>query len=385
MARRFPASSTANVGEHLTPEQCERFRAGDASAPELFAWADHVARCRACSELSSDVERLWNAGQSLTAAEAMHLEYETLAALARAGSSQFLGVPGGSSEFLGGPRSSPARSHPRNSEEPRNPEEPGNSLTPIDRELAESHLEICATCRADRLDLQRFAASEKRPRRRFVYPVAAAAAAALVFVAIGVLREPAVKQPPAAAAVRVPQLHIPPAAIELRESVSELRGRTHAPNTLVPMSPVGRILIEERPVFEWTPMRRSRYVVEVFDDQYRPVAVSPRLSGTRWSPPRPLPAGRILTWQVTADDGTKSITSPQPPSGEARFQVLDRTRAAELHALETQPRPALSLAIAYAESGALAEAQEELSALIAANRDAAVARQLLAQVQRVSP
>jgi hypothetical protein len=70
---------------------------------------------------------------------------------------------------------------------------------------------------------------------------------------------------------------------------------------------------------------------------------------------------------------------------EARFFILERERARLIRSLEQQGRPSIALGIAYAESGALAEAQRELSALIAANRDPETARQLLRQVQRASP
>ncbi len=337
MAGPFRTSSLTKVPDHLTSEQIERFRAHRATAAELFAWADHLAACSACAGLPLDPSRVAAIAEAET-----HLDYETLAEL----------LP------LSRWRERVAEGRVRAS--------------------ALLHLDLCPSCREELADLRRFAHRERRTRqlRTWRWPAAIASAAAIVLV-VAIGRTPR-EQP-------VPTLKIPKLAVELRDSSRELRGRAHDPDSLVPLSPIGRILIEDRPRFEWTPIGRSKYVVEVFDDQYRAVAVSPRLGATSWTPPRPLPAGRVLTWQVTADDGTTTFTAPRPPAGEARFSVLDRSRAGALHALEAGGRPSMPLAIRYAEDGALAEAQRELSALIAADRDAETARRLLAQVQRVSP
>jgi hypothetical protein len=265
------------------------------------------------------------------------------------------------------------------------------STQPIDRELAESHLEGCSTCRDELADLRLFAREEqhRQPHRWNRWWLAAAAALALLVTgAILTVRREA---PRPGAPARVATLAIPPMAVELHAYTRELRGRGRGrgrgrdASALEPLSPIGRIVLEDRPLFEWTAAGRSRYVVEIFDEQYRPVATSPRLTATRWVPSQPLPADRILTWQVTAFDRAGSITAPRPPSSEARFFILQRDRARVIRSLEQQERPSISLGIAYAESGALAEAQRELSALIAANREVETARQLLQQVQRASP
>jgi hypothetical protein len=328
---------------HLTEQELDRFRRNDAGAAEIFAWADHLGACADCTRAATVDQRIGDMVRTIDAEGSAHLDFEPLNAL------------------LDG------------------------SIQPIDREIAESHLEGCATCRDELADLRLFAREERlrQPHRWNRWWLAAAAALALLVTgAILTVRREA---PHPVAPVRVATLAIPPLAVELHAYTRELRGRARDASALEPLSPIGRIVVEDRPLFEWTAIGRSRYVVEIFDEQYRPVATSPRLTATRWVPAHPLPADRILTWQVTAFDRAGSITAPRPPSSEARFFILERDRARVIRSLEQQERPSISLGIAYAESGALAEAQQELSALIAANREVETARQLLQQVQRASP
>jgi hypothetical protein len=325
---------------HLTEQELDRFRRNDAGAAELFAWADHLRSCADCARAATIDRRIGELVRTLDAEESDHLDFETLYALI------------------------------------------DQSIQSIDREIAESHLEGCATCRDELADLRVFAREEQRPRWNRWWLAAAAVLALVVTGAIVTARRDV--SPPAAPA-RVATLAIPPLAVELHAYTRELRGRGRDADALEPLSPIGRIVVEDRPLFEWTAVGRSRYVVEIFDEQYRPVATSQRLTATRWVPPDPLPADRILTWQVTAFDRSGSITAPRPPLSEARFFILERERARVIRSLEQQGRPSIALGIAYAESGALAEAQRELSALIAANRDPETARQLLLQVQRASP
>lgn len=325
---------------HLTEQELDRFRRNDAGADEIFAWADHLGVCADCTRAATSDRRIGELVHAVRSEESDHLDFETLHALLDTG------------------------------------------VHSIDREIAESHLEGCATCRDELADLRLFAREERRPSWNRWW---LAAAAALVLVVTGAILTVWREEPRPVAPARVATLAIPPLAVELHAYTRELRGRGRDGSALEPLSPIGRIVVEDRPQFEWTAAGRSRYVVEIFDEQYRPVTTSPRLTATRWVPPHPLPADRILTWQVTAFDRAGSITAPRPPSSEARFFILERNRAQVIRSLEQRERPSMSLGIAYAESGALAEAQQELSALIAANRDVETARQLLQQVQRASP
>ena len=101
----------------------------------------------------------------------------------------------------------------------------------------------------------------------------------------------------------------------------------------------------------------TRYSVRVLDERFREVARSGALRDTKWTPPRDLPRGRVLAWQVTAFTPEAAVTSPARPQPEARFIVLDaatvgglaKTRAR----LSTEP---IALGLALAKAGLFADA-----------------------------
>jgi len=240
------------------------------------------------------------------------------------------------------------------------------SADAIDRELVESHIAHCARCRREVRDLAEFA----RPRSRRVWLAVAAALAIAILGGFFATRE------------RKPQtLVIPREAILLHQSELALRGATHG-QTLEPLSPIGRIVVDDRPRFDWTAIPNARYRVEIFDERFRPIASSALVSEPRWTPNAALPRGGTFLWQVTAFVDAKEITAPAPPAPEARFHVLEASRAEQLAQLErNESRPSLALGVAYAEAGALDEAERELQAVVASKRDGRNAARFLRIVQ----
>lgn len=240
------------------------------------------------------------------------------------------------------------------------------SADAIDRELVESHIAHCPRCRREVRDLAAFA----RPRRRWL--LAAAAMIALVILG-GVLVATRRSEPRT--------LVIPRQALVLRQSALALRGATRG-QSLEPLSPVGRIVVNDRPAFEWSTIPNARYRVEIFDERFRPVAASEVVSAPRWTPSSQLPRGGTYLWQVTAYVDDREIAAPAPPAPEARFAVLDASHASAIAQLErSESRPSLALGVAYAEAGALAEAERELQAVVATKRDGAAAERFLRVVQ----
>jgi hypothetical protein len=236
------------------------------------------------------------------------------------------------------------------------------TLDPISREVVASHAEGCARCRGELGDLRAFARPSRRP---WWLAASAVAAAVLLFL----LLRPA---PPR-------ELHIPPAALSLRSSTLALRGRA-ALGGPEPLTPLGAIVINDRPSFSWNAIPNARYRVEVFDPSFRSVAASDLLDVARWTPPAPLPRGGTYLWQVTAITPAGSITAPRPPSPEARFIVLDGSHADSLARLErSEARPSLALGVAYAEAGVLDAAERELRAV-----DNAEARRFLRVLEQTA-
>ena len=67
----------------------------------------------------------------------------------------------------------------------------------------------------------------------------------------------------------------------------------------------------------------SRYQVAIFDARFEEVARSEAITGTEWTPARPLPRGVTLSWQLTATTARGAVQAPVPPAPEARFRVAD--------------------------------------------------------------
>jgi len=276
----------------------------------------------------------------------------------------------------------------------------------IDREIVISHASMCPMCGREVRDLETFAAQHRRRRRNWL-PLAAAAIAACLIIAIIPLLRPSTTvvslhdgsrdvrllrdgqlagisgltiddERRITNALRSGMLAVPPAATQLAKSGEALRSTFGAASSFEPLAPIGCIIVSDRPTFEWTSVPAARYRVEVFSDHFRPVADSGMLDTTRWTLPRPLPRGATYVWQVTAFRSSGETTSPAPPAPEARFAVLDEPNARTIARLEqAQPRSHLALGVAYAEAGVTAEAERELQELASENQGSADAQRLL--------
>jgi len=275
----------------------------------------------------------------------------------------------------------------------------------IDREIVESHIALCAMCGREVRDLETFAGNLRSRRRNWLPIAVAAIAASLIIALIPLLRPPASvlslqdggrevrltrdghllglsglavdDERRITNALRGGAIAVPPAATQLAKSGEALRStfRTHA--SLEPLVPIGCIIVSDRPTFEWTAVSGARYRVEVFSDHFRPVAASGMLDSNRWTAPQ-LPRGATYVWQVTAFRDGSETTAPAPPTPEARFAVLDAKNATAIARLEkSQPRSHLALGVVYAEAGVTAEAERELQALVLENQGSADAQRLL--------
>jgi hypothetical protein len=284
------------------------------------------------------------------------------------------------------------------------------SLNAIDRDIVQPHLADCMQCRREVRDLETFRRSLKPQRRGQMFAAAAAiilavllypiynrtaapsAAVMLVdggrqvsvthdgrMVGLGVDRDAAAR---IAAALTRGTLAEPARIAALRHETESLRGAS-ASGAFSPIVPIGCVVVTRQPTFEWTAVPGARYKVEVFGDQFRPVAQSELLETNRWTVPQPLAHGEIYAWQVTAyNPNGETTTSPAPPAPEARFAVIDVNDAARIDQLQQmQPQSHLALGVAYAEAGAASEAERELEALNAENRGAEPAARLLRAIR----
>ena len=151
------------------------------------------------------------------------------------------------------------------------------------------------------------------------------------------------------------------------------------------LDPVGKIVANKRPTLRWQPLRGAiNYQVTITDPRanYKEVAVSPALSDAKWTIDHPLKRGRIYTWQVTARAESGEVKAPALNAPEAKFKVLEQAKTDELaRAEKAYAGSHLTLGTLYAQAGLLDEAEREFQALVKANLESDVAKNLLRDVR----
>jgi hypothetical protein len=149
------------------------------------------------------------------------------------------------------------------------------------------------------------------------------------------------------------------------------------------IEPVRTVTLSEHPTFRWARLTgATSYIVEVYNEEFDPVASSPRLSQPRWKMAQTLKRGAIYYWQVKAIKDGKEMISPQPPAPQVKFRVLDEAKASELwRARQDYGSSHLVLGLLYAEAGLLDEAEAEFRSLQKDNPGSDIAVQLLKRVR----
>lgn len=150
------------------------------------------------------------------------------------------------------------------------------------------------------------------------------------------------------------------------------------------IEPVRTATLSDHPTFRWAQLEgATSYVVEIYDENFDPVASSPRLSEPKWHAPQALKRGASYYWQVKAIKEGKESISPQPLAPQAKFRIVDEGKAKELElARHSYESSHLLLGLIYAEAGLLDEAGAEFRALQKANPDSAIPGRLLHQVRQ---
>jgi hypothetical protein len=166
---------------------------------------------------------------------------------------------------------------------------------------------------------------------------------------------------------------------EIRTTDDALMGGTDG-ETFRLLGPVGIALRTDRPAFRWAPLTgATSYTVTISDSNFNQMATSGPLTGTEWTPPRPLARGAVYNWEVTARKDGKEITAPAPPA-RAGFRVVETTKLEELEQAERANSHLLS-GVLYAGAGLLDDAERAFQALANANPGSPVAARLLASVK----
>jgi hypothetical protein len=198
----------------------------------------------------------------------------------------------------------------------------------------------------------------------------------------GLEQLPSATQQKIRAALQTGKLERSPALVQLssRSSILLSESGNGLPFRLI--GPLGLVVRSEQPTLRWHALEGAQsYQVIVTDADLNEVAASPTLNTTEWRISKPLKAGRIYSWQVSAmKDGAK-ITSPVLPAPQAKFKVLDRaTSEVLLKAERAYPESHLTLGVLYAEAGLLDDAEQHLRLFISNNPRNDIAQKLLQNV-----
>jgi hypothetical protein len=177
----------------------------------------------------------------------------------------------------------------------------------------------------------------------------------------------------------------PPILKKLSGTSETLLGTSVAEKSLSLIEPVGEVDPQSMPVFKWTPVEGVKsYIAELFTMSFRRVQTSGPISETQWRAKRPLQAGVIYLWQVTALMANgRSLVAPEPPAPEAKFMVMDPKASEKLAKMaEDEGQNHLLLAVLYGQAGAVQTAEKELQNISKDDPDYSLAQELLASLPK---
>ncbi|MCW3055333.1 MAG: hypothetical protein JWN14_4503 [Chthonomonadales bacterium] len=142
--------------------------------------------------------------------------------------------------------------------------------------------------------------------------------------------------------------------------------------------PAGIVVRSDMPKLGWeaTPNAVSYQCILTSPDDptFKRAAPKP-IPGTSWTMKKPLPRGKVYTWQVVA---TLRNGRHVALSGSPRFKVLEPAQAQALdQAAKIYAGSHLTLGLLYAQEGVLDEAEQEVSALLALNPNSPIVKTLL--------
>ena len=339
---------------HLTDEELRAFAAGDMASTELQDADDHLSDCERCRARAAEWPAALRGVKDLTAQFAGcadgHLSDDEIQAFVR------------------------------------------GLLAPDQKRAAVEHMSVCAVCARQVDDLRDWIAPRRSHR---LWALAAAVLIAAIMPAgiwyarsVGSTRAGSLsglesvgphERARVQAALDSGAVSMPAVLRDLRGTRDVLLGPAARLDRFGVTTPVGLVSMSARPEFAWRPLAgATRYVVMVFDEQSRPIARSPAIDQTTWTPEDPLPREITLVWQVEASRGNETVTVPASPTPPARFRVLDAASAAALQRIERDyPGSHLLLGILFADAGVVDRAKRHLEQVRADDPRSPVARETL--------
>jgi anti-sigma factor RsiW len=408
--------------EHLSEEQIARYRERRIPPEQLLQVDDHISVCAVCRERLASANELRAALQGADTRPLPGQRGDARPALLGAASQgAYLQDMGAAS-----PPGAPPAGHLAYEQLEAYVD---GKMSDTDLGIARGHLEFCPSCSDEVRDLNTFkvelanSKSHSREgwwaafvamwltRRRIAFAVAMAAVIAMA-AELGIRRMApphsvpssgkanfaspetlwaiktlSAKEQAAVLEVLSQQKIKPPDVLAgLRGTGETLLGGSPKGARFEVLEPLGEVVLDVRPLFRWRPLAGAiSYSVAIFDPNLNPVQSSPALGITQWLADQPLPRGQTYLWQVTAKLGNgQTVSSPRPPSSEARFRVLDQERADELSLFQAiHPGAHLALGVLYAEAGLLKQGEQKLGQLPKSDPDYDLAQRLLKSIQEI--
>jgi hypothetical protein len=330
--------------KHVSSDTLHRFRARQLAPAEIIAVAEHLRACSACAsaDVTPEVAAFHESMREAEGDEA-HIEPNRLI--------DYVDGDAGAAE----------------------------------RELIQSHLDDCAMCSSEVLDLMRLTKKLSRARRLSLLGMSGLAAAAAIATLLFLRPMPRAPRVPEREIVRPPVIRTAPAPVDARpaqwqKAISDALRNGRLPQSpdldaLRPkpevqrsapaesksgLSPAGAVVESTRPLFTWTARRGAAAIVTVFENGKR-VAASGAIRGDKWRPSKNLARGATYHWQIEFRSGDDFEIVPAPPAAPALFKILSEDAASELaRARSERPGDHVLLAVLYAQHGLEEEARLEL-------------------------
>jgi len=153
---------------------------------------------------------------------------------------------------------------------------------------------------------------------------------------------------------------------ELAQPEMDVRGGDDDKKKIVLVSPVGTVIVEDRPVLKWRPIEdASSYVVDIVDETFSPVAQSPQLEGTQWAVKESLKRDTVYMWQITAYRDGERIEGRLNQIG--KFKVVSEGKLIDVGRARRRYTSHFELGVYYLREGLLDEAEREFRRVLARN------------------
>lgn len=338
--------------DHLTPEQLDQYRRGTAAPDDLLAFDDHLAQCEQCREA---LEKLVSP-MALTTWAAGLARYDQ--------KKEEQQVPGEPVVTVKAPVQAPTARH-----------WPRLFWIPA---LAAALVLAVVLWKRPSASLQSASTPAFTAELRDAGGVVGLDASGVLHAPAGVAEA---DQALLAEALKTKALAVVGIPVDLTAPPGTLLG-TFKPDEFAPLAPLSIMVYSDRPEFTWQGLKGAQtYEVQVFDSDFKEVDSSGKIRETHWTPVQALPRGALYQWQVIAYRANDSVRTPTPPAPDARFRVLNAEMFGKIEAARAGSAHLLA-AILLAKAGMKDEARKELDALAAENPDSAVAREMIASLDR---